>query len=309
MNLPEIGDAAAAAFGDLPVSGQRSRGLWRLLETYHAVVYFAPERPAHYQALGLKGGWMGYFASRSAALGIVPPQVVTACFYNFKHTLVARALPDAWAYTTPDLARQARLAVFDAAIGRLLGEHITSAAMAECGDLAVAAVEGCDAAGRPLFAAHAAQPIPAEPHLALFWASAALREFRGDGHNIALAHAGVDGCEAHVLMCALGLVPADQRRHRGWDEDDWAAAVARLQDRGWLDDTRQLTDTGRSARADIERVTDRLSEQPWRHLGPDRSDRLRELLTPLAARIVTGGGVPYPNGMGVPCAPELAATR
>jgi hypothetical protein len=148
MNLPEIGDAAAAAFGDLPVSGQRSRGLWRLLETYHAVVYFAPERPAHYQALGLKGGWMGYFASRSAALGIVPPQVVTACFYNFKHTLVARALPDAWAYTTPDLARQARLAVFDAAIGRLLGEHITSAAMAECGDLAVAAVEGCDAAGR-----------------------------------------------------------------------------------------------------------------------------------------------------------------
>ncbi|HEX2176761.1 MAG TPA: hypothetical protein VHG70_12710 [Nocardioidaceae bacterium] len=309
MELREAHDVGAATFGELPTSGQRWTALWRLVETYHAVVYFAPERAGHYEALGLKGGWMGYFASRSGALGVVPPEAVTACFYNFKHTLVARALPDAWTYTTPALACQARLAVFDQAIRRLLGELSTGAAVREAAEVAVAAVDGCDLAGRPLSAAHAAQPVPEDPHLALFWAAAVLREFRGDGHNIALAHAGVGGCEAHVLMCALGLVPADQRRFRGWDDDDWSAATARLQDRGWLDDSGHITAAGRRARAEIERVTDRLSETPWRHLGADRSDRLREQLTPLAARIVTGGGVPYPNGMGVPCAPELAATR
>ena len=291
------------------MSGHRSTALWRLLETYHAVVYFAPERSVHYQGLGLKGGWMGYFASRSGALGAVSPEVVTACFYNFKHTLVARALPDAWTYTTPVLACQARLAVFDQAIQRLLGEQATSPRMRECADLAVAAVYGCEPAGRPLFAAHAALPVPHDAHLALFWASAALREFRGDGHNIALAHARIDGCEAHVLMAALGLVPADQRRYRGWDEQDWSAATTGLQARGWLDEAGRITDAGRRARADIEHVTDRLSEAPWRHLGPDRSDRLRQQLTPLAAQVVTAGGVPYPNGMGVPCAPELATTR
>ncbi|MBC3190149.1 hypothetical protein H7X46_03610 [Pseudonocardia sp. C8] len=41
------------------------RALWRLVEAYHALVYYAPERAPAYTALGLKGGWMGYFASRS----------------------------------------------------------------------------------------------------------------------------------------------------------------------------------------------------------------------------------------------------
>lgn len=69
--------------------------LWRLIETYHAVVYFAPERKAVYDDAGFVVGWMPYFATRSAALGRVAPEVVTACFYFFKHSMVARALPDA----------------------------------------------------------------------------------------------------------------------------------------------------------------------------------------------------------------------
>lgn len=283
--------------------------LWRLLEAYHAVVYFAPERPAHYQALGLKGGWMGYFATRSAALGAVPPAVVTACFYNFKHTMVARALPDAWDYTTPAKACAARLAVFDEAIHRLLNGQVATPGIQEAAELAVDAVTGCDYAGRPLFAAHAALPIPEQPHLALFWASAALREFRGDGHVIALAAEGVDGCAANVLMAALGLVPADQRRYRGWTDDDWDAAVAQLVRRGWLTAAGRITPDGRCARSEIERVTDWLAQAPLRQLGEDASRRLVELLTPIASRIVTAGGVPYPNGMGIPPVPELSAAR
>ncbi len=282
--------------------------LWRLTEIYHAVVYYAPERPKHYNAVGLKGGWMGYFASRSGALGAVPPAVVTACFYNFKHSMVARALPDAWTYTTPEQACRARLAVFDEASRRLLEEDVTVPSVTEAAELAQTAVAACDPAGRPLFAAHAARPVPSEPHLALFWASAALREFRGDGHNAALLQAGIDGCEAHVLMAGLGLVPGDQRTYRGWDDADWAAAADRLADRGLVDATGRITPVGRRLRSEVEKATDAFSDGPWLRLGASASSRLAELLTPLSARIVTAGGMPYPNGMGVPPVPELSAT-
>ncbi|MBA3782933.1 MAG: hypothetical protein H0X12_13910 [Nocardioides sp.] len=280
-----------------------------MLEIYHSVVYFAPERPKHYQALGLQGGWMAYFATRSGPLGMVPPAVVTACFYNFKHTMVARALPDAWLYTSPELAIQARLAVFDEAIHRLQGDGVTERGLREAADIAVAAVERCGYAGRPLFAAHAALPLPTEPHLALFWASSALREFRGDGHVSALAAAEVDGCEAHVLMAALGLVPAEQRRFRGWTDEDWDERVQRLTARGWITSEGKLTPPGRRARAAIERVTDTMAEEPWRPSRETATTRLIELLTPIASRIITGGDVPYPNGMGVPPVPELGASR
>jgi len=43
-----------------------ARRLWPAFETYHAHVYFVPEAAEAYRELGLKGGWMGYFASRSA---------------------------------------------------------------------------------------------------------------------------------------------------------------------------------------------------------------------------------------------------
>jgi hypothetical protein len=291
------------------VTESASNPLWRLAEIYHAVVYFAPERPARYTTLGLKGGWMGYFATRSAALGRVAPSVVTAAFYNFKHTMVERALPDAWLHTTPELAVAARLDVFGAAITRLLGDDARRSEVAEAAGLARDAVRSAEVPGRVMYAAHAALPVPEEPHLALFWATAALREYRGDAHNIALAAAEVDGCEAHVLLEALSLVPPDQRSFRGWDDDDWAAAQDRLRSRGWLDGRGRITSAGRRARADVESETDRLSAAPWLRLGAAACDRLGELLTPLAARIVTGGGVPYPNGMGSPAVPELAASQ
>jgi len=55
-----------------------ARRMWQLLETIHAVVYFAPEVLDAYTAVGLKGFWMGYFAGRSAPLGAASPEVVTA---------------------------------------------------------------------------------------------------------------------------------------------------------------------------------------------------------------------------------------
>ena len=42
----------------------RARALWWRIEPYHAAVYFTPDAKATFQAVGLKGFWMGYFASR-----------------------------------------------------------------------------------------------------------------------------------------------------------------------------------------------------------------------------------------------------
>jgi hypothetical protein len=50
-----------------------ARRMWPAFETYHAQIYFVPEAAEAYRQLGLKGGWMGYFASRSAPLGAAPP--------------------------------------------------------------------------------------------------------------------------------------------------------------------------------------------------------------------------------------------
>jgi Helix-turn-helix family len=74
----------------------RARRLWRALEPYHAIVYFAPESQAACTGLGTRGYWMSYFALRAAPLGAAPPELVTALFYGFAPGLVARAVPDTW---------------------------------------------------------------------------------------------------------------------------------------------------------------------------------------------------------------------
>ena len=45
-----------------------ARKMWRTLEPYHGLIYFAPEATAAYEALGVMG-FDGYFASRAAADG------------------------------------------------------------------------------------------------------------------------------------------------------------------------------------------------------------------------------------------------
>ena len=56
------------------------RTFWQAIEVIHDVVYFAPDTKQRYKAVGLKGYWMGYFASRWAALGTPAPGVVVELF-------------------------------------------------------------------------------------------------------------------------------------------------------------------------------------------------------------------------------------
>ena len=278
-----------------------ARRMWPAFETYHAHIYFVPEAAEAYRRLGLKGGWMGYFASRSAPLGPASAELVTAIFFNFHPAMVARALPDAWGVASPEDVLAARLQTADVALRRLIPEHVGSPAEAEAATLAREAAEAPALAGRPLFAALRALPWPEEPHLVLWHACTLLREHRGDGHVASLTAAGLGGCEAHVTVTATGAVPRSTLQdNRKWSDEDWASAEERLKARGWLDDAGNLTDAGRAGRAKVEARTDELAGEPWRALGPERTERLLELLTPKARAINDAGGVPVPNPVGVP---------
>jgi hypothetical protein len=278
-----------------------SRRAWTLFEPVHAIVYFSPEAPERYQTAGLKGGWMGYFASRSAPMGAVGAEVVTAVFHNFQPAMVRRAIPDAWHYSTPQIVLAARLDGVDAALRRLWGDEVDSPALAEAADLAIGAAAHLRGDGRPLYAAHAALEVPAAPHLALWHACTLLREHRFEGHVAALTVHGIAGDEALVMAAAAGngVDTATLRRFRGWTDDEWANAQHRLRERGLLDERYSLTAEGRSLRAAVEEATDRLAEGPWAAPPVSRRERLFTLLRELAAALEGPGGLMYPNPIGV----------
>jgi hypothetical protein len=279
--------------------------MWQVYEPIHAVTYFAPEARAATDRLGLKGGWMGYFAARAAPMGPVSADVVIATFFNFHPDMVRRSIPDAWRLAEPDTIIEARQRAVDRALQRLLPDLIGSAEVAEAASLARRALEACEPFGRPLYAANSALEWPEEPHLVLWNAATRLREHRGDGHVASLVGAGLDGCEAHVTVAALGTVPGEmQRKYRWWSEGEWKAAEERLWKRGWLEHDGTLSVHGHAERSRLETATDRLAMAPWEHLGPDSTKRLFELLLPIATRLMGDDNVPLQNPMALTWPPE-----
>src|ERR1700744_1564542 len=168
-----------------------ARRLLDRFEPVHGVTYFAPEVREALDGLGYKGYWMGYFATRSAPLGQVAPEVVTAIFYNFAPTRVAKALPAAWQIAGPEEALRVRL---DTAVGVLrrygleADENVSTAA-----ELLSRVARNAPLCGRPLFAANSALPWPQDPLGALWHATTLLREHRGATHHPGLSAAGVAG--------------------------------------------------------------------------------------------------------------------
>ncbi|MEU0060227.1 hypothetical protein [Streptomyces sp. NPDC006334] len=263
-----------------------ARQTWRTLEPYHGAVYFSPEAAGQYAELGVDAR-TGYFASRSAALGAAPADLVIATFYNFNPQLVRRAIPAAWEAATPQAFAAARLTGIDTTLRRVLGTDVHSPAMARAAELARTAAEVTvrHPQGRPLFAAHAALPWPSAPHLVLWHAQTLLREFRGDGHVAALLTAGLSGLEALVTHAAAGDIDARVLRDsRAWTPEQWEQAVRDLRERGWLDDGPDLalTEDGMRRRAEIEHTTDRLAAVPYLTIGPAACAELRSLVRPFS---------------------------
>ncbi|MGW4550970.1 SCO6745 family protein [Streptomyces violaceorubidus] len=277
------------------IDARAGRRCHNALNSLHSTHYFSPDLGRELGALGVTDAPAVNFAVRAAALGPVGAGAVTAAFYNYKHDLVARYVPAVWQQVTPEQALAARLRAVDTTLRRLLGEEaVASAEMAEAAELALRAAEGCSRSARPLYSAHADLPVPDAPHLAFWHAATLLREHRGDGHLAALMTADLDGLEALVTHTATGkgLSPKWVFSTRGWTQEEWDAAVARLRARGLTDATGQLTEEGAALREGIERETDRLDAAPYARLGAEGVARLTELGGSLARTALGAGAYP-----------------
>jgi hypothetical protein len=264
----------------------------------HAVTYFAPEARAAFDGLGYRGFWMGYFAARSAPLGKVPPEVVTAVFYNFAPQRVAKALTDAWAVAGPESALQARSESAVAALRRYgVADDERGRTAADLAGKAAAAA-GVD--GRPLFAANRALPWPDEPLSALWHATTLLREHRGDAHVAVLSAEGISGRQSNVLQVAAGKVPREyMMRARDYDDESWREHSRALADRGLLRDDGELTAAGADLKKHIEATTDRLALSALDGLDDGEVETLFAALTPITRQVIAGGDIPEMTPMGL----------
>src|SRR5580693_4250989 len=236
-----------------------ARAMWTMFEPVHDVTYFVPEALRAFTEAGLRGYWRGYFAGRAAPLGGARAAVVAASFYNFAPAFVARAIPGVWDLITPQEAEAAKAA-----------------------DLLWRAAEDLDFAGRVLSAANSELPASSDPLTRLWQAVTLFREHRGDGHFAALAAAGIDGCEAVVLRCAKDISRDLMQPVRGWTDEQWDAAAARLAERGWIGEDGTLTAAGRAAHDAVEAATDQAAGRPWNRMGAAGVAEVADVLLPLA---------------------------
>lgn len=260
----------------------------QLIECIHSVAYFAPEPQQAYAALGLRGFWRGYFASRAAALGLVDADVVTRWFAGFAPSFVARAVPEVWSIAAPDEVLAARSLSAVAALRRLVPlpayDHVEPAA-----ELLAKVVAAAELSSYPMAAAHAALPVPADPLGALWRHATVLREFRGDAHIASVAEHGLAWPQPHLLLMSLGRVEERQREYRGWTEDEWDAARHGLAGRGLYG-----TDAARELAEAIDARTDELVAGAWSSVDLAQVD---ELLTPIAE--AAAAELPFPNAIGL----------
>lgn len=281
-----------------------SRVMWRLYEPIHSVVYFHPNATASYSEAGLKGGWMSYFASRSAALGTPSAEVVQAAFYHFAPAMVKRAIPDAWSLASPREILKVRHEIAVDAIQNgvegLVSKTQFDRIASRLYDIAIT----LPISGRVLYAAHLTVNWGDSAAARLFGAATLLREHRGDTHNAALAAHGIDGVQSHLLQIAAGAVTHDLIfPTRGWSVETWNEGFEKLLSAGILSTystPRQpiLTDLGRDIKNQIESQTDSNSN-PWFSLEGSRLANIRTDLKEISAAVRSYVGFPANNPIGV----------
>ena len=266
------------------------RKLWGRLEAIHVLAYFAPPVLEAQSGLGLGDRMVGYVAGRSAAMGPVGPELVTAAFYGFSPAMIARALPAAWASATPEQVLEAEQRALTDLLHELIGD---ADELLRAAELAREAALLQPVLGRPLAAAWSSVAWGEQPELVLWQAATRIRESRGDGHVALLVDAQLDGVEAHLttrgdtpkLRAILGAT-------RGISDAEWDAAAGRLRARGLLDADGALTAEGVALREHLERRTDELAAPAWAAFGAERSESLLAALDPLVARVLAAGIVP-----------------
>lgn len=265
-----------------------SRRLRDLVEPLAANVYFAPEAGARYKELGL--GYMpGYFCSRSACMGQVPGEVVTAAFGVFNPAIVVSAVSEGWSKTTAPAILDARYEGAVESLRRLLGDE--PAGLVRATELLRRAGDAGTGEGRPLFSGLRSLDWPGDPIGDLWRAADLVREHRGDSHTCAWVGAGCGAVEITLLTELWWRMPLNTYvRTRGWDEVAISDAIESLEAKGHLADG-LFTEAGEAYRAGIEAATDEGERAIVEALGDD-ADELFAILEPMAKAIIAAGGYP-----------------
>jgi Helix-turn-helix family len=229
--------------------------------TLGSAFYFAPETMARGKELGLDG-FRFYFLGRGGVLGDVEAPVVQSAFGYFEAGLVAKIWTSARerAHGTP---REIGRAYIEA--GQEFGRRHFSALAGLEGFCAAAdkVVAGVSPAGLALFAAWAAEPLPADSPARAMQLAAVLRELRGSEHLVAVVAAGVSPRVAHYFRR-----PGDFATF-GYVEDD----------------TPELTDSDRAAMAAVDAATDRLMAAAFSVLDETERDALAVGVRHMAAAL------------------------
>lgn len=277
-----------------------SRALAAALEPVTGQVYFSPECHANYQRLGFapsRGEFNGvmapdgpaYFTSRGSLMGQVQGTVVAAAFAVFNPAVVVPAVAHGWSLTDAATIFAARDDGGIAQLARLLGDEPSGVARAR--DLLSRATAVLRPEGRPLYAGLASQSMPGTTLGQVWRLGDMLREFRGDSHTAAWISAGFTACEIGVVSeLYWGLPARSYSRTRGWTDDDYATAIARLERDGLVVDD-ALTSRGLDARESVEIATDAQMASVIHVLGNDLDDLLA-ILRPWGATVRAGRGYP-----------------
>ncbi|WP_447035560.1 SCO6745 family protein [Streptomyces sp. DSM 118878] len=258
----------------------------------HLFIYFIPEAPEEAAELGVSEDGPAYFAFRSAPMGPAPWQVTLAAFYNFSPQAV-RAMTGVWDTATPQQWQAARFAAVERAVQRV-GVDLTADQIAEARSLIDPVVARADYAGKTMAAANASIPLPSDPLVALWQQLTVVREWRGDAHFTVLAANGIGPCDCNVLQSATGHFPeAIARATRLWNDEEVAASVTRLAERGWLNSDGTATDAGIAAREQMETETDEHCAALWTPIGEANVRRLTSLILPIHDAFVEVGTYPF----------------
>ena len=282
-----------------------ARSLAAHLEPCIGQVYFAPEAHSNYAAFGfgpspgeVNGVAMpdgpAYFTSRGSLMGQVAPHVVAAAFAVFNPVAVVPSVTYGWSLTDAAAIFAARRQGATDQLRRIVGPAPDGLERASA--ILERAVTPLREEGRPLFAGLRTQwDDPSDPWVRFFHLGDMLREYRGDSHTAAWISAGVDATEVGLLTeLYIGLPLRTYSRTRAWTDEQFDAATARLEVRGWLRDD-AFTEVGRSEREAIERNTDR-QLQPAVDAIEDDLDELVAIIAPWGTAIRAAGG--YVGGAG-----------
>lgn len=138
-----------------------------------------------------------------------------------------------------------------------------------------------------------ALPDDAPPLAKIASYGADFNAYRDDAHMAAYTAHDVDGqtWEAFSFVRDGNATDADslfaQLAYRGWTRGEWAVALSRLADRGWLASDGsgyQVTDAGRATSATVEAATDRYFFAPWETLTPSEQGELVDGMNALMDR-------------------------